>query len=439
MPRSRYATNVREKPIRRSKTHRAQLYPRVRSPRVHLGIATAPDPKLLVLMTVADLVILALVALMALQGFARGFIVGAMALVGFIGGAFIGSRVALLLLSGGAHSPYSALFSLGGAVILGGLLASIFEGVARRVRRFIWLPGLRIVDGMLGAILTAAIGLGMAWITGAVLLQTSSQFSLPSSFRHSIARSLILRNLNRVLPPSGPILNALGRIDPLGNVTGQIANVPAPDNAILYARGVTTASASVVKILGDACGFGVEGSGWVAGPGLVVTNAHVVAGETDTAVLLQGRGRRLRAHVLVFDAHNDIAVLRVPGLSAPALRLASQPASGESAAILGFPLNGSFVSQPARLGSTQRTNTTNAYGNPAIRLISSLRGKVQSGNSGGPVLSAGGRVIGTVFAQITNAPANEPSGLAVPNGIVRRELDKAHLARRFVSTQSCAD
>jgi len=393
-------------------------------------------------MTLADLVILALVALMAVQGFARGFIVGAMALVGFIGGAFIGSRIGPLLLSRGAHSPYAALVSLGGAVILGGLAAAIFEGVARRVRRFIWVPGLRIVDGTLGAILTAVIGLGMAWITGAVLLQTSSQLSLPPSFRHSIARSVILRNLNRALPPSGPILNALGRIDPLVNTTGRIADVPAPNSRIAHARGVGIASASVVKITGTACGFGIEGSGWVAGPGLVVTNAHVVAGESDTVVQLRGRGRALRAHVLVFDAHDDIAVLRVPGLGAPALPLELNPPTpvvGESAAILGFPLNGGFALQPARLGDTQRTSTTNAYGNPAVRLISSLRGLVQSGNSGGPLVDAGGTVIGTVFAQITNAPANEPSGLAVPDAIVRRELRRAVRARHFASTQGCAD
>jgi S1-C subfamily serine protease len=390
-------------------------------------------------MTITDLVILGLVALMALQGFARGFIVGAMALIGFIGGALIGSRIAPVLLSGGAHSPYSALFSLGGAVILGGLLASIFEGVARRGRRFIWLPGLRIVDSLLGAILTACVGLGMAWITGAVLMQTSNQINLPRTIRVSIARSLILRDLNKALPPSGPILDALGRIDPLESVTGSIAHVPAPDNKIVYAHGVTAAAGSVVKILGQACAFGIEGSGWVAGRGLVVTNAHVVAGESATGVLLGGRGHSFPARVVVFDPHNDIAVLRVPGLSAPALRLAGGSAPGESAAILGFPLDHGFTLAPARLGATQRTNTTNAYGNPAVRVISSLRGRVQSGNSGGPLVDASGEVIGTVFAQITNAPHDEPSGLSVPNSVVKRELRRAAIARHSVSTKGCAD
>jgi uncharacterized membrane protein required for colicin V production len=393
-------------------------------------------------MTLVDLVIIVLVVLMAVQGFFRGFLVGAAALVGFVAGALIGSRIAPLLLSGGAHSPYAALFALGGAVLLGGVLGSVFEGVARRLRRFVWLPGLRVADGLLGAVLTACIGLGTAWIVGAVLLQTSTQFSLPSSLRHSIARSLILRDLNAALPPSGSILNALGRIDPIASVNGRIANVPAPDTRIIFAGGVTGAASSVVRILGTACGFGVEGSGWVAGPGLVVTNAHVVAGESDTVIQLRGVGRMLPAHVVVFDPHNDIAVLSVPGLSAPALRLdlhPPDPPAGESGAILGFPLNLSFNAQPARLGPTQMTATTNAYGNPAMRLISSLRGLVRSGNSGGPVVDAAGQVIATVFAEITNAPATKPSGLAVPNSVVALELRRAQAAHHSVSTEGCAD
>ena len=102
-------------------------------------------------MTVVDFVILGLLVLMALQGYARGFLVGAMGLVGFILGAFLGSRVGPLVLSGGAGSPYAPLFGLGGAVLVGGLLGAIFDGVARRLRRFLWLPGLRLIDGLLGA------------------------------------------------------------------------------------------------------------------------------------------------------------------------------------------------------------------------------------------------------------------------------------------------
>ena len=390
-------------------------------------------------MTTADLVIIALLVLMALQGFARGFLVGAAALAGFAGGALIGSRLAPLVLSHGARSPYAALVSLGGAIILGGVVAAVCEGFARRLRRFMWLPGLRIVDGLLGMVLTACVGLGLVWIAGAAMLQASSQLSLPAGVRRSIAGSVILRSLDSVLPPSGPILNALGRIDPLPNVTGRVADVPAPNRAIVDAGGVLSASASVVRVLGTACNLGIEGSGWVAGPGLVVTNAHVVAGERYTSLQVRGVGPQLPATVVLFDPHNDIAVLRVRGLGAPVLRLAATQAVGESGAILGFPLDGAFDAQPARLAQTQLTDTTNAYGKPTVRLISSVRGLVRPGNSGGPLVDSAGRVIGTIFAQITNAPANAPSGLAVPDSVVRTELERARTRFRAVSTRGCAE
>lgn len=390
-------------------------------------------------MTVVDGVILLLILLMALQGYARGFIVGVAALLGFIGGAVIGSRIGPLVLTHGSHSPDSPLFALGGAIILGGFLGAVSEGVARRVRRFVWVPGLRLADGLLGALLTACVALGLAWIVGAAALQTADQFKLPVNVRHDIEHSLILRNLNKVLPPSGPILDALARVDPLSTVQGRVADVPAPAKGILRLPLVRAASASVVRVLGNACQLGIEGSGWVAGPGIVVTNAHVVAGETDTVVQLRGVGPQLRAQVLVFDPHNDIAVLNVPGLSAPVLTLASGPASGTSAAILGFPLDGGFAREPGRLGRTQRIPTENAYDNPTVRSVASLRGLIRPGNSGGPMVDAAGQVVATVFAEITGTPAGAPGGLAVPNSVVAGELRKASAVRVAVGTGSCAD
>lgn len=390
-------------------------------------------------MTIVDWLILAFALLMALQGYARGFLVGATALAGFVGGALVGSHLAPLLLAKGNHSPYALIFALGGALLGGSLLGGIFEGVARRVRRFLWFPPVRVVDGLAGAVLTVCLGLGIAWIGGAVLLQGASGFHLSPSLRRDLQDSLILKALNRTLPPSASILNALARIDPLPSVDGRLAEVAAPDRAIVNAGGVDRAAPAVIRISGSACEVGVEGSGWVAGPGLVVTNAHVVAGETNTVVQVGGRGPGLPATALVFDPHNDIAILSVPGLSAAALTLASKPASGESAAILGYPLNGGFNRQPGRLGDTQVTNTQNAYGAPTVREISSLRGLVRPGNSGGPMVDASGQVVGTVFAQITNAPRGEPGGFAVPDAVVSGELAKARRARGAVSTQNCAD
>jgi S1-C subfamily serine protease len=390
-------------------------------------------------MTIADWVILAFALLMALQGYARGFLVGVMSLAGFVGGALLGSRLGPVLLSQGNHSPYAPLFALGGALLGGSLLGGVFEGVARRVRRLLWFPPLRIVDGLAGAALTACLGLGIAWIASVVLLQGGGGFHLSASVRRDLEDSMILRALDRTLPPSGSLLNALARIDPLPSVNGRLAQVAAPDPEIITAGGVDRAVSSVVRIIGTACDLGVEGSGWVAGQGLVVTNAHVVAGETDTVVQVGGRGQGLPATAVLFDSHNDIAILSVPGLRSAALTLARRPVSGESGAILGYPLDGGFNRQPGRLGDTQVAGAQNAYSAPTVREISSLRGLVRPGNSGGPIVDSSGQVIGTVFAQITNAPKGEPGGFAVPDQVVQAELARARSARGAVSTQSCAD
>ena len=411
----------------------------IQPPRVDAGVCDTVPINLAAGMTVADWLIVAFAMLMALQGYARGFVVGVMALTGFIGGVLVGSHLAPLLLSKGSRSPYAPLFALGGALLGGALLGGSFERVARRLRSFLWFPPFRIVDGLAGAALTACLGLGVAWIAGAALLEGASGFHLSASWRRDLQQSVILRALNRTLPPSGSILNALARIDPLPSVSGRLAEVSPPDPAIVYAAGVDRAAPSVVRVLGTACGLGLEGSGWVAAPGLVVTNAHVVAGETDTAVELGGRAPGLRATPVLFDPRNDIAILSVPGLAARALTLAGEPASGESGAILGYPLDRGFNRQPGRLGYTQVIATQNAYGNQAVREISSLRGLVRPGNSGGPMVDPAGQVIGTVFAQITNSPNGEPGGFAVPDSVVRSEIARARSSRGAVSTQGCAD
>ncbi|HEY4825696.1 MAG TPA: MarP family serine protease [Solirubrobacteraceae bacterium] len=385
-------------------------------------------------MTGVDWLIVAFTVLLAMYGYAQGFIVGALSLVGFALGAFLGTRLAPLVLPGGSHSEYAPLFGLLGALLAGAVLASGFEGVGARARRFLRLPGLRTVDGLLGAALTASVALGIAWIVGAIALQSSNSNVL----RQDIQRSAILRGLNNLLPPSGAILHALARIDPLPSVRGPQANVAAPPPGIVNAPAVDSASPSVVRVLGTACGLGIEGSGWVAAPSVVVTNAHVVAGENDTTVEVDGNPPVLDADVIGFDAHDDIAVLRVPGLHEPVLHLASSAKSGTAAAILGYPLDGPFDKQPGRLGQTEEVSTEDAYGNgPVLRSITALRGRVRPGNSGGPMVDRRGQVVATVFAAITGSPNGE-GGFAVPNELVSSQLQKALARSRPVSTGACA-
>jgi S1-C subfamily serine protease len=364
-----------------------------------------------------DWLIVVFAALLAIFGFRRGFIVAVLSFGGFAIGSFIGTRLGPLLVSQGSASPYAPAFGLIGALLAGAILATGFEGVGLRLRRVLVLPGLGLLDGALGALLSAALGLAIAWILAAVVLQTTP----PAQLRADIQRSAILSELNQLLPPSGPILNVLASLDPLPSISGPLPNVSPPPSAIARDPGVRAASRSVVRVLGTACGLAIEGSGWVAQPGVVVTNAHVVAGEHDTTVEVDGQEPEMSAYAIAFDPANDIAVLRVPGLSLPSLALASTPAPGNAGAILGYPENGSFDARPARIGTTQRIITDDAYGRgPVSRLLTPLRGLVRPGNSGGPLVDREGHVLTTVFASTTGGgPAG---GYGVANATVAQVL-----------------
>jgi S1-C subfamily serine protease len=381
-------------------------------------------------MTGLDWVIVAFVALMAIYGYAQGFLVGALSLVGFVGGAFLGTRLGPLLLPDGAESPYAPIFGLVGALFAGAVLASGLEGLALALRRRVRAPGLEILDGAFGAALTACVALGVAWIGGAVALQSSKD----PEVRRAVQRSAVLRRLNETLPPSGSILNALSRIDPFPSFSGPAVDLSPPNSAIARDPQVKAAGPGVVRILGTACGLGIEGSGWVARPGVVVTNAHVVAGTDDTVVQKGGVDPKRDAHAIYFDPTNDIAVLRVDGLDAPALRLVANPKPGTAGAVLGYPQNGPYDVEPARLGTTETVTSTDAYGRgPVHRTITSLRARVREGNSGGPVVDGDGHVMTTVFASTVGGP--QAGGYGVPNAVVRSALSAA---RGSVSTGPCA-
>jgi uncharacterized membrane protein required for colicin V production len=374
-----------------------------------------------------DWIVLGIVILLALFGWAQGFVAGALALVGFAVGAWIGTRVGPLLLKDGRDSGWAPAFGLMGALIAGAVLAVGFEGLGTRLRAKVRAPGAAAVDGALGAVLTACVGLGVVWVLGAVALGSGGEL------RQEVQRSWVLQRLNTVLPPTDGLLSTLKRLDPFPRIDGPEVRVQAPSQGIVGDPDVKAAARSVVKVLGSACGLGVEGSGWVARDGVVVTNAHVVAGQKDTRVLPQGQEPGLDAQAIAFDPRNDVAVLRVVGLHAPALSLASDPRSGASAAVLGFPRNGPYDVRAGRLGETREVITQDAYGRgPVRRSITSLRGAVRSGNSGGPMVDGRGRVVTTVFAATTTGPRG---GYGVPNATVRRALDGANAP---VSTGPCA-
>jgi S1-C subfamily serine protease len=380
-------------------------------------------------MTELDWIIVLFALALAWLGYRQGFIVGVLSFLGFALGAFVGTRVGPLLLPQGASSPYAPAFGLLGALLAGAILASGMEGVGRRLRRVLPIPGLRLLDGSMGALLSVAIALGVVWILAAVIAQVPGENTL----RSDIQGSAILGALNSVLPPSGPVLNALARLDPLPSLAGPAPDVAAPSPAIARSVGVRAAARSVVRVIGTACGLAIEGSGWVGAPEEVVTNAHVVAGEQDTTVQVEGREPSLVAVPIAFDPTHDVAVLRVTGLQAPPLAMAGQAAEGTSGAILGYPEDGPFDVQAGRIGHTQQVISQNAYGEgPVLRLLTPLRGLVRPGNSGGPVVSADGRVLATVFASTTGG--GPPGGYGVANATVAKVLRGA---REPVATGHC--
>jgi S1-C subfamily serine protease len=379
--------------------------------------------------TVLDWGIVAFALAMAYWGYQQGLVVGALTLAGFAVGAWLGSRLGPELLADGSQSPYAPVTALAGALLLGGIVAVTIEGAAVHIRHRVIRGSLgEVLDGSGGALLIAALGLGIAWLFGAVALNAPNAHEL----RSAVQRSAILRGLNHILPPAG-VLNTLNRIDPRLSINGPDARVGTPDPQLAADPEVAAAGDSVVRVLGTACGLGIEGSGWVAAPDTVVTNAHVVAGEQDTTVSTGEGSARFDATPVRYDTVNDLAVLRVTGLGLDPLTIVPEPRTGTSGAVLGYPENGPFSISPARLAATQLTISQDSYGNgPVRRLMTSLRGRIRSGNSGGPMVDGAGGVLTTVFASTTSG---KPGGFGVPNAVVSQAL---LVSGGEVSTGPCA-
>ena len=377
-------------------------------------------------MTTVDWIAAGVIALAALSGLRRGLVGGVLGLAGIAAGAYFGAKLAPQLLSG-SESPYTPLVALGGAVVLVVLLqtAAGMAGSAIRTSLFA-VPPLRLLDSLGGLVLGAAAGAAIVWVGGAVALHLPGQRQL----REEVQRSRILGELNARVPPSR-LLDAIARVDPFLSIRGPEARVAPPNPALLASPGVKAARESVFRVTGTACGLGVAGSGWAAAPNLVVTNAHVVAGMKDARVDRRD-GEFRDAIVVAFDARDDVAVLRVAGLGARPLE-AVEPVAGQSVAILGYPESGPFTAAAGRIGQTSVVLTDDAYGRgPVRRLITTLRGEIRHGNSGGPAVDLRGRVHATIFA---SRVGGEDQGYGVPTALVREELAAA--GAREVSTGPC--
>ena len=378
-------------------------------------------------MNIADAVAIVVVLVAAFGGLRRGLVLSAFSLVGLAAGAYVGSRVAPHVLHGGSTSMWTPVAGLVGAVLGAMLLqfAALFAGSF--IRGGLKLAPLRMIDTAGGLLLGTAIGLGIVWVGASVALLTPGE----TRIRQEVERSAIVKQLDAALPPR-TLLNLLARIDPFPSIVGPKPPSLPPSKGVLRNRSIHAATTRVVKVLGLACGVGVEGTGWVAANDFVVTAAHVVAGEANTTIQLPEQALSRAADVVVLDIHNDIAVLHIDGLGLPPLELAD-PRSGAAVAIIGYPLDGGLRATPGRIGLTATVLTQDALGRgPVSRTITAVAGNVEHGDSGGPAVDKDGRVESSIFA----ARLGSSSGYGVPPSIIRSDLARA--GTNAVSTGSCA-
>lgn len=377
-----------------------------------------------------DLFIVLFVVFLAWRGARTGFLAGALSLVGVILGATLGSRFVSAFLERDGDLVFGSIITLASIMAFAVLGDALARAAGSYLSRKLTSPTSETLDKAGGAVLGGALSLTLVWVAASFALGAP----LLSFLHPAMQQSSVLGVLNQGMP-SQLLTQAVSGLDPIPRFQGPEADVAEPSQDIAGDPEVLAATSRVVRVSGVACGYGVEGSGWVAAPDLVVTNAHVVAGEVTTQVQPEGIGVPLPARVMVFDEKNDVAVLHVNDLRLPPLSFA-EPREREPVAILGFPENGPFDIRAGRVGDTQRVISNDAYNRgPVERTVTSFKGFVRPGNSGGPAVNEEGDVVATVFA--SRADSNN-AGYGLPSSLVRELVDVAQGRQNPVSTKECA-
>jgi S1-C subfamily serine protease len=386
-----------------------------------------------------DVVLLVAAVVFAVSGYRQGFVIGALSFAGFFGGALIGVQLAPLV----AEQFTTDVTRLGVALavvfmiaVLGQTLAVLLGG---KIRDQLRTQSLRTLDSVGGAVISAMAMLLVAWMVAAPLGNAPAPW-LASQVR----RSAVIGTVNDIVPaPVRNLYRSFGDVvgsgdfpdvfDPL--TPTQVTEVQAPNPQLAKAPAVTSARRSTVKVLGLApsCDRRLEGTGFYFAKNRVMTNAHVVAGTRSLKVELNGR--EADARVVVYDPERDLAVLYVPEMDAPALRFVPQAPSGTDAIVVGFPLDGPYTATPARIRDSRIIRGPNIYNNGTVRReVYTLRSKVLSGNSGGPLVATNGTVYGVVFAAAVDDPE---TGFALTAQEAASVVNAGRTATEKVSTQNC--
>lgn len=390
-------------------------------------------------MNVLDWFLLVLVLAYAVSGYWQGFISGAFATLGLLLGGLLGIWLAPQLLGDSAPALWVSLAALFVVLVCASFGQAVLQYAGSRIRdRITWQPA-RALDAIGGAALSMVAVLVVSWALGVAV----SGASLPWVSKQ-VRSSEVLSRVDEVMPKE-----AVDALDSFNDVVGssffprylepfapeRIIDVGPPPGRIGRDPDVRRAAASVLKIRGEnRCDRGVEGTGFLYSPNRLMTNAHVVAGVSDP-VLIVG-DEEVPATVVHYNEDLDVAVLAVDGLDRPFLRFDTEGRERQPGAVLGYPQDGPYDVQAARIRSEQRLRSPDIYGNgTVVREVFSIRALVRPGNSGGPLVDADGEVLGVIFAA---SVSDQDTGYALTAEQVRESAARGVTSEREVSTGDCA-
>lgn len=395
------------------------------------------------IVAMVDLLVLLLLTLAMLGGWRQGLITSALSAVGWLTGVLIGIWATPRFLDAFELRPESeltvALLILVCALVLGAIGAGSLGQLGRTVAARIPFRPARLIDAGLGALAMGVVALIATWA-----VMSSARPLLSADAGGQVEGSHAWRLLDNAVPDS--TRNAMGSLnDRFANSPFPDAfsgaephvEVPPPDGSTAASAAVQRAGASVVKVRGDSdqCGGQSVGSGWVVSDDRIVTNAHVVAGADAVTIQPGGSGLPLPAAVVAYDTDLDLAILRVDGLDAPALSRTGDLPSGTSVAAAGFPYGGNYAVSDGRIRAESRATGQDVYHRkPVNREIYQVRTTIVPGNSGGPLLTADGRVAGTVFAK---SATNDDTGYVLTDDATNAWLNRAPNLTEGVPTGGC--
>lgn len=396
-------------------------------------------------MTVLDILLILFGIGALFAGFRQGFITGLGTAVGFVAGWVLGRLLSPLVetLSEGTtamENPGVLMLLASMPLVLSVLFAFAGSGIGAWIKRSMDSDFGQGIDAVGGTITAGIVYVLVVWLAAGFVRTTP--LVEPNRW---VADSTVIASIDRTIPYSSQMalgglakgLSATGFPQVFSGQPEQIRGVGEPDEAMVdVGRDVED---SVVKITTTAttCPTGSEGSGFVYRDGLVATNAHVVAGSSDLAVQVGGKGRPYPAEVVEFDAEADVAVLRVPELRAPALEFGNGLGPGDDSVVVGFPANGPYTISPTRVREKINARGLDIYdSNSVVREVYSVRGIVREGNSGGPLIDDEGKVVGMVFAR---SATDEETGYALTRAEIADELEAGANNRTPQPTGQCTN